>query len=216
MGGINIEGFLGDGLAPLLGHGADGAHVVEAIGEFNDDDANIAGHGEEHFAEALGLAVFAVGETDFAEFGDAVNATCDVFAEFFANFFEFDRRVFDDVVQQAGFNADEIHLHVGQDVGDSERMGDVGFARFAFLGAVLLGGKPIGEVERRQIFLGAEETHLLFESAIEFLYLGRFQNAGRHEGLSTSVEGGDWRWIGERSCVAVPLKTCGARNRPTP
>ena len=39
-----------------------------------------------------------------------------------ADLLDGDAGVLDDVVQQAGLDADEVHPHVGQDVGDHERM----------------------------------------------------------------------------------------------
>jgi len=69
-------------------------------------------------------------------------------------------------------------------------VGDVRFARFAFLLAVLLGGKAVGAVKRGEVFLGTQSAHFFFKGAVEFLNLGRFQDAGRHASLITSVEGG--------------------------
>ena len=57
------------------------AHVVQAVGELDDDDADVGDHGEQHLADVLGLMVFAIGELDLVEFGDAFDDVCDLFAE---------------------------------------------------------------------------------------------------------------------------------------
>ena len=52
-------------------------HVVKPVGQFDDDDADIVDHREQHLAIALSLPVFRGGEVDLAEFGDAVDAVRD-------------------------------------------------------------------------------------------------------------------------------------------
>jgi len=57
-----FEGFAGDGALALGREVLEGAHVVQAVGELDEDDADIADHSEEHLADVLGLASFAIGE----------------------------------------------------------------------------------------------------------------------------------------------------------
>ena len=99
-----------------------GAHVVEAVGELDDDDADVGDHGEEHLADVLGLMVFAVGELDFVELGDAFDDVGDLLAEALFDLFGGDVGVFDGVVQQAGGDGGGVHLELGEDEGDLERM----------------------------------------------------------------------------------------------
>jgi hypothetical protein len=92
------------------------AHVVQAIGQLHDDDADVIDHGQQHFAEALGLAFPGVEDIELAELGDAVDATGHLVAETLADFVGGHASVFDEVVQEAGFDGDEVHAHAGQDV----------------------------------------------------------------------------------------------------
>ena len=47
---------------PLLGEELEGAHVVEAVGELHQDDADVVHHGQEHLAVVLGLPLLGGGE----------------------------------------------------------------------------------------------------------------------------------------------------------
>ena len=60
---------------------AERAHVVGAVGELDQDDADVARHREEHLAEVLGLLLLARGEVDLADLGDAVDQAGDLLAE---------------------------------------------------------------------------------------------------------------------------------------
>ena len=46
----------------LLGQVLQRAHVVQAVGELDQDDADVVDHGQEHLAEVLGLALLGGGE----------------------------------------------------------------------------------------------------------------------------------------------------------
>ena len=59
---IYVQRFLGDAPALGFGQGIQRAHVVEAVGELDEDDADVLGHGHQHFAEAFGIEVFRYGD----------------------------------------------------------------------------------------------------------------------------------------------------------
>lgn len=75
-----------------------------------------------------------------AKLGDAVNQESDIFAEFFFDFFERERGVFNRVVQNAGDNGGFVHVPIFEQFLDGERMNNVGFAGFAELAFVGFGG----------------------------------------------------------------------------
>ena len=62
-----------------------GAHIVQAIGQFDQDDADVVDHGEHHLAQVFCLLLFAGGEVDLADLGDAFYDVRDLLAEFFAD-----------------------------------------------------------------------------------------------------------------------------------
>ncbi len=52
---------------------AERAHVVQSIGKLDQDDAEIARHGQQHLAEALGIGFGTAGKTHLVELGDAID-----------------------------------------------------------------------------------------------------------------------------------------------
>ena len=110
------------------------AHVVRAVRELDHDHADVADHREDHLAEALGLRFLAALELDLVELGDAVDEFGDFLAEALLDLGCGGRRVLDDVVQDRGGQRRAVHVQVGQDVGDRDRVRDVGLAGLALAG----------------------------------------------------------------------------------
>ena len=61
------------------------------------------------------------------------------------------QRVFDDVVEQAGGDGDDVEFHVGEEVGDGQRVNQVGLAGVADLAPVFEGGKDIGAPQQLDV-----------------------------------------------------------------
>lgn len=120
-GGINLEGLARDALLLLWREMLEGAHVVEAIGELDDDDPDVLGHGEKHLAQVLEVVLF-LGATEFdlAEFGDAIDEESDVSAKFLSDFVKGDSGVFGDVVEEASGERLFVHADFSQNLGHME------------------------------------------------------------------------------------------------
>ena len=99
---VDVQGLAGDGFLAIGLQMLEGAHVVQAIGELDKDDAHVGDHGQQHFAYVLSLAVFAIGELDFVDLGDALDDVGDLLAEAGFNFLVGGGGIFYGVVQQAG------------------------------------------------------------------------------------------------------------------
>ena len=56
---VDLEGLLGLLDLLLLGYRADRAHVVQAVGELDQDDPDVRGHRDHHLAVVLGLRLVA-------------------------------------------------------------------------------------------------------------------------------------------------------------
>ena len=125
---VDLQRLARDGAALGRRHRAERAHVVRAVGELDHDDADVAHHRQQHLAEALGLRLGAAAELDLIELGDAVDQLGDVGAEALGDLVLRRRRVFDDVVQDRRDDRRRIQVQVGEDVGDRDRMRDVGLA----------------------------------------------------------------------------------------
>ncbi len=142
-GGVDLQGFLGDAAALLAGQYFQRAHVVQAVGELDQDHADVAGHRHGHLLEVFGLR-FGLGlEVHLGQLADPVDQFCNGFAELRDQCVLGNAGVFDDVMQHRGHQALMVHVHVGEDVGYRERMGDVGFTAAPALTVVGLLGVEI-------------------------------------------------------------------------
>ena len=121
-----------------LGQVLEGARIVQAVGQLDEDDADILGHGHEHLAQVLKLFLL-FGVAQHTQSGDAVHQLGDRCAEFIFNLAVSKIGVLDAVMQQAGTDRVSIQAHLNDDLGHSDRMDDIGFAVAALLAFVCLG-----------------------------------------------------------------------------
>ena len=77
--GVDVEGLAGGPLLRLALDVAQRAHVVEPVGELDDQHPDVARHRDDHLADGLGLRGVAV--LDLVELGDAVDELRDLVAE---------------------------------------------------------------------------------------------------------------------------------------
>ncbi len=124
---------------------------MQAVGELDEDHAHVARHREEHFAEILGLRVLGRLEFDLVQLGNAVHQIRDGFAKRIGDLGLGDRGVFHHVVQQRGHQRLAVEVPAGEDLGDRERMGDVGLARLARLARVRGAREAVGLGEARDV-----------------------------------------------------------------
>ena len=117
-GAVDFQRFFGDFLLAVGRQMLQRAHVVQAVGELDQHHADVVDHGQHHLAQVFGLLLFAGGEIDLADLGDAFDDVRHLLAEFFADIDDGDGGVFDGIVQEAGGDGDRIHLHFGQDQRD--------------------------------------------------------------------------------------------------
>ncbi|CAM5719115.1 hypothetical protein SVIOM342S_07310 [Streptomyces violaceorubidus] len=127
---------------------AHGAHVVQAVGELDDQDARVLGHGDDHLAHGLGLRRLA--ELDLVQLGDTVDEQGDHVAEVAAQVLQAVLGVLDGVVQQPGHQGGRIHAQLGEDGSDGERVRDVRVAALALLAAVPAFGDLVGALDLAQ------------------------------------------------------------------
>ena len=138
--------------APRLGrHVLQGRHVVQPVGELDDDHPDVLGGGEDHLAEGLGLRLVAAHVLVAADLGDAVDQAADLAAELLLEHLAGGERVLQHVVQQPHRHAGLVEVEVGQQVGDVERMDHVRLAGAARLILVHLG---------REVVDGAQEGRI--------------------------------------------------------
>ena len=76
------------------------SHVVETIGQLNDENPQILGHRHQHFANGGCLLRFFGIELDAIEFRDAIDDTGDIFPEVPFDIDKGGTSVFDGIVKQ--------------------------------------------------------------------------------------------------------------------
>ena len=104
----------------LISHGA---HIVHPVGDFDEDDADILGHGEQHLAHILHLLVFLAGILHPGQLGHALHQIGHGGAEFFGDVVVAQGGILDNVVQQGRHDGILVQTHL---LGDFRRRHAVG------------------------------------------------------------------------------------------
>ncbi len=82
--GVDLERLARDALALRRVEVLERAHVVQAIGELDQDDPDVVDHGQDHLAEVLGLGLLLARELELRDLGHALDDVRDVRAEVLA------------------------------------------------------------------------------------------------------------------------------------
>ena len=167
-GRVNIERFAGDALLLRGLEIFERAHVVEAVGELDQHDANVVDHCQHHLADGFGLARFGRHHFEAADFCDAFDEMSDFVAEAFGDARDGKLGVFDDVVEEGGGQRRGVEAEVGEDMGDLEQVHEVRLAGFTELFTVALGGNVVGTADHPGVFGGS----ILAKLGEEFLKAG--------------------------------------------
>ena len=126
--GVDIQGLLGNFDLVFLRQILEGAHVVEPVGQLDDDDADVLGHGQEHLPEVLGLLLLVGGQGHLADLGKTVHQRGDLRTEEVADLLRSGESIFHRVVEEARRNGGDVHLHLRQDGGDFQRVDQIGLS----------------------------------------------------------------------------------------
>ena len=125
----------------LLGHRLDRAHVVQPVGELDQDDPHVGGHRDHHLAVVLRLRLVARVEGDARQLRDAVHHVGDLLAEALAHLLDRGRGVLHRVVQQRRAQRLGVEAHPRADSRHPHRVHDELLARLAPLRGVVLAGE---------------------------------------------------------------------------
>ena len=145
-GGVDLEGLAGLLLLLLLRHPPQGAHVVQPVGQLDDQHPDVAGHRDDHLAHGLRGRRLPV--PDLVELRDPVDELGDLVAEVLSQGVERVAAVLDGVVEQRRGERRRGHAQVGEDRGHRERMGDVRLAGPALLVAVQVRGHLVRPLDQ--------------------------------------------------------------------
>ena len=114
-----------DALLLLDGQCAQGAHVVQPVGELDEHDADVLRHREEHLADVLGLLLLVRPGAELGQLGDAVDEVRHLRAEALLDVRDVVLGVLRHVMEQRRLHRERVEADLGQDLGHRERVGDV-------------------------------------------------------------------------------------------
>ena len=169
-GGVDLHGF--QGLLLLLGGGLvlHGAHVVEPVGNFDEDDPDVLAHGDEHFPEVLHLLVLFGGVLDPGQLADALHQVRHGGRGELGHVLIGGGGVLNDIVEQRRLDRLGVQMQfLRHDLGHGQGVGDIGLAAFAALVAVLLFGKFIGSADMVKIRAGIVRPDGIFQMLVLFI-----------------------------------------------
>ena len=184
----------------------EGAHVVQAVGQLDEHHAHVGDHGQQHLADVLGLAVFAVGKLDLVDLGDALDDVGDLVAEVGVDLLAGGGRVFDGVVEEARGDGGRVHLHLRQDFGHFKRMNDVRLAGGAHLALVMLDAELPGLADKCNVFTGAIGLDLAeksFEAAVDGSLVEDRDGRARRDAADSAVALGMSAGVGCRTVAML-------------
>ena len=121
---VDLEGLGGDAALLRLGEDTQGAHVVQPVGELDQQHPDVAGHRHDHLPDVLGLLLFPGVELEPVELGETVDDPRDLGPEVLVDHVDGHVGVLDGVVQQRGLQRRGVEPQVGKDVGHRDRMRD--------------------------------------------------------------------------------------------
>ena len=151
--GVDLERLARDAPRPVGRHRAHRAHVVQPVGELDEDDAHVARHRQQHLAERLGLPLLARVEAQPVELGQPVDQLGGRGAEVLDQGRLADTLVLDRVVHQRGHDRLHVQPPLGAQAGDRGRVRDVGLAAGAELPQMRLVGELVGLAHALQVRL---------------------------------------------------------------
>ena len=128
-------------------------HVVEPVGELDEDDPDVLGHRQEHLSDVLGLLLFVAQRAELAELRHPVDEVRNLLPEPLLDIGELVFGVLGDVVQDGGFDGLGIHAEFSEDLRRRDRVGHVGLAGRPCLAAVRLDGHRDGPLDAREVSL---------------------------------------------------------------
>ena len=153
--GVDLERLVGDAAALGRTHVVQRAHVVQAVGELDEDDAQVARHRQQHLAEVLGLGLFLRAEFDLVELGQAIDQLGRHLAEALGDLRLGDVGVLHHVVEERGDQRLGIEIPVGDQRAHRDRVADVGLTADAELPGVGIGREVVGRFDAAHV-LGLE------------------------------------------------------------
>ena len=141
---VKIAGFLRDAAPLVRREEIQGAHVVQAVCELDQNHSRVLRDRQQQLAVVLDLSVLRRVEREMADLRQAVDYFGDLLSELALDLLDADGGVLDDVVNESAGDSYRVELEVGQNLGDFDAMRDEILARETLLSKVRGFAEPIG------------------------------------------------------------------------
>ena len=125
---VDLQRLVGDAMLLLGGQRAEGSHVVEAVRELDEHDADVVRHRQEHLPDVLGLPLLVAVGAELGQLRHAVDEMGDLGTELLLDVGEAELGVLGDVVQERRGDGHGIDAELGQDLRGGDRVRDVRLA----------------------------------------------------------------------------------------
>ena len=198
---VDLHRLAGDPLLLLDRQGVQRPHVVEPVGELDEDDPDVLGHRQQHLPDVLGLLLLVAVGGEARQLGHAVDELGDLRPEALLDVGQAVLGVLRDVVEERGLDRGRVEAELGQDLGRGDRVGDVRLAAGPLL--ALVGGDR--EVERAVDRLEVRAGMLREDRRVELA-----SGARRGRGRALPVSRGD---DGRASRTAPRRRPCPSARR---
>ena len=135
---VDLHRLAGDAELLLGRQPVQGPHVVEPVGELDEDDPDVLRHRQQHLADVLGLLLLVAVRGEARQLGHAIDEVGHLGAEPLLDVAEAVLGVLGHVVEERGLDGVGIDAEVGHDLGRGDRVRHVRLAGRALLALVRL------------------------------------------------------------------------------
>ena len=131
---------------------------MQAVGQLDQQDADVPRHRHDHLANVLGLLLFAAPELEFVQLRQPIDDPGNLCAELLLQLLQGHRGVLDGVVQERRFKARGVQVELGRYPSDGQRVLDEVLARLSELplvGEFSESERPLDLLQVRLLVVGA-------------------------------------------------------------
>jgi len=151
-GSVNFNGFLSHVFLFDRREKLERSQIMQAIGQFDQDDPHIVGHGKQHFSEIHRLRRGSRTEKHFIQLGDTFNQLGHGRPELGFDILDRGRGIFYDIMEEGRANRCRIKAQfLGDNIGNSFRMNEIRLAGCPELIFMAIFSEPIGLFNAREI-----------------------------------------------------------------
>ncbi len=148
---IDVECLLGDADLLCLRLELEGSHVMKPVGQLDDDDTDILGHGNENLAVVFRREFDVLVIRKTGDLGQSLDQVGNFVSEFPLDVGLGGVGVFDGVMKETGTDGLRAALKFGDDHRHADAVGDVGIARLPDLSFMFLFGISVGLLDQGEV-----------------------------------------------------------------